>query len=112
MRLLALNALTVGATFVILGLLALQAKDVLDGPASGRPSAATEPDLPWPAPAPRPRRVFGAYVDPWHVDEWSWAIGSAPQAIAKFEAFARNRTLREWTVETRRRGIRQMLVSW
>jgi len=56
--------------------------------------------------------VFGVYVDPWHADDWARAVGAAPQAIAKFEAFARDRGLREWATESRRRGIRRMLVSW
>jgi hypothetical protein len=111
MRLLTLNLLTGGATLLILVALALPAKDVLDGPGD-QASAAAEPNLPWSRPAAHPRRVFGAYVDPWHVDDWARAIGAAPQAIAKFEAFARNRTLDEWTAEASRQGISRMLVSW
>ena len=56
--------------------------------------------------------MFGVYVDPWHVDDWARAIGAAPQAIAKFEAFSRNRTLDEYAAESARQGIRRMLVSW
>jgi mannan endo-1,4-beta-mannosidase len=112
MRQLTLNLLTCGATALILAVIALPTKDVLDGP-RGTPSQADgAAKLPSPAPAGDPRRVFGAYVDPWHVDDWARAIGAAPQAVAKFEAFARNRTLGEWAAESRRQGIRRMMVSW
>ena len=102
-----LNLVTCAATVVILVALALPAKSVLERPGA-KPADAEERI----APAEHPRRVFGAYVDPWHVDDWALAIGAAPQAIAKFEAFSRNRTLGEWATESRRRGIRRMLVSW
>jgi len=111
MRLLTLNLLTGSATLLILVALALPAKNVLDE-TRDQASAAAEPNLPWSRPAAHPRRVFGAYVDPWHVDDWSRAIGAAPQAIAKFEAFARNRTLGEWTAEAGRKGVHRMMVSW
>ena len=112
MRQLTLNLLTGGATALILAVIALPAKEVLDGPRATSSRAAAAANLPSPAPAAHPRRVFGAYVDPWHVDDWARAIGAAPQAVAKFEAFARNRTLGEWAAESRRQGIRRMLVSW
>src|SRR5215203_1268375 len=112
MRQLTLNLLTGGATALILAVIALPAKEVLDGPRATSSRAAAAANLPSPAPAAHPRRVFGAYVDPWHVDDWACAIGAAPQAVAKFEAFARNRTLGEWAAESRRQGIRRMLVSW
>jgi mannan endo-1,4-beta-mannosidase len=106
MRPFLLNLLTCTATAAILAVLALPAKDVLDRPTN---RAQAEERL---APASHPRRVFGTYVDPWHVDDWARAIGATPQAIAKFEAFSRNRTLDEWAAESRRRGITRMLVSW
>ena len=56
--------------------------------------------------------MFGAYVDPWHVDDWARDIGAAPQAVAKFEAFSRRRTLDHYAAESRRQGIRRMMVSW
>jgi hypothetical protein len=56
--------------------------------------------------------VFGAYVDPWHVDDWARAVGAAPQAIATFEAFSRDRTLGPWMAEARRQGIRRLLITW
>ncbi len=106
MRLLTLNLLTCGATAVLLALLALPAMGVLGGPRAV-PAADTRI-----APAADPRRVFGAYVDPWHVDDWARAVGATPQAIAKFESFSRDRTLAGWARETRRRGIRRLFVSW
>jgi mannan endo-1,4-beta-mannosidase len=106
MRVVALNALTCGATLVLLVALAL--------PATRSPGSAqrAEPAPARFAPAPHPRRVFGVYVDPWHVDDWARSVGAAPQAVAKFEAFARDRTIDEYAAESARQGIRRMLVSW
>ena len=56
--------------------------------------------------------MFGIYVDPWHAGDWARDIGAAPQALATFEAFSRNRTLDKRLAETARRGYRRMLVSW
>jgi hypothetical protein len=56
--------------------------------------------------------VLGAYVDPWHVDDWARDVGAAPQAVAKFEAFSRRRTLDHYAAESRRQGIRRLMVSW
>jgi mannan endo-1,4-beta-mannosidase len=111
MRLITLNTLTIAATLVLLVVLALPAKRTLEGSVQAR-AAATIADLPHHRPARHPKRVFGAYVDPWHVDEWARAIGAAPQAIAKFESFSRRRTLDEYAAESRRQGIHNMLVSW
>jgi mannan endo-1,4-beta-mannosidase len=108
MRLLTLNILTGAATLLILVVLALPAKRTFER--EGRAEAAAA--QPAYAPAQHPRRVFGVYVDPWHVDDWSRAIGAAPQAVAKFEAFSRGRTLDNYAAESRRQGIRRMLVSW
>jgi glycosyl hydrolase family 26 len=107
MRAAALNALTCAATLVLLIVLALPATRALEHPAA-RADAA----VPRFAPAPDPRRVFGVYVDPWHVDEWARSIGAAPQAVAKFEAFSRNRTIDEYADQSTRIGITRMLVSW
>jgi mannan endo-1,4-beta-mannosidase len=108
MRLAAVNAVTCGATLLLLTVLALPAKQLLDRRAQASPAAA----LPRYVPAPHPRRVFGVYVDPWHVDDWSRSVGAAPQAVAKFEAFSRNRTVDRYAAESVRQGIRRMLVSW
>jgi mannan endo-1,4-beta-mannosidase len=108
MRLAAVNAVTCAATLLLLAVLALPAKQLLDRSAEAQPAAA----LPHYAPALHPRRVFGVYVDPWHVDDWARAVGAAPQAVAKFEAFARNRTVDHYAAESVRQGIRRMLVSW
>jgi mannan endo-1,4-beta-mannosidase len=108
MRLAVVNTVTCAATLVLLAVLALPAKQTLE---AGREAAAAAV-LPRYEPARDPRRVFGVYVDPWHVDDWSRAIGAAPQAVAKFEAFARDRTVDNYAAESRRQGIRRMLVSW
>jgi mannan endo-1,4-beta-mannosidase len=106
MRAAALNALTCAATLLLLVVLALPATRSLQ-----RPVAQAVEEAPV-APARDPARVFGVYVDPWHVDDWARSIGAAPQAIAKFEAFSRNRTVDEYAAESARQGIRRMLVSW
>ncbi len=111
MRLLTLNALTGAATLLLLVVLALPAKHALDEGAQAR-AAAPSAGLTHYEPARRPARVFGVYVDPWHVDDWARAIGAAPQAIAKFEAFSRRRTLDEYAAESRRQGVHRMLVAW
>jgi mannan endo-1,4-beta-mannosidase len=111
MRLVALNTLTCAATVLLLAVLALPAKRTLDRGAEARADAAAAPLARY-EPARDPSRVFGAYVDPWHVDDWARAIGAAPQATAKFESFSRNRTLDEYGEESRRQGISRMLVSW
>jgi mannan endo-1,4-beta-mannosidase len=108
MRLAALNAVTCGATLLLLTVLAIPAKRTLERPAR----ETTNAPLPRYDPAPTPRRVFGVYVDPWHVDDWARAVGAAPQAVAKFEAFSRNRTIDAYAAESQRQGIRRMLVSW
>jgi mannan endo-1,4-beta-mannosidase len=97
---LGLNLLTVSATVALLALLALPAKHVLDAP---RLPAAT---------GPLPQRLFGAYVDPWHLDDWGRNVGASPQMVAKFEAFSKDRTIDNFAAEAERRGIRRLLVSW
>jgi mannan endo-1,4-beta-mannosidase len=111
MRPLFLNLLTASATIALLVVLALPAKAVLDAARStGAPVAVR--NAPWPRPADDPRRVFGAYVDPWHVDDWARSVGAAPQLVAKFEAFSRQRPLGPQLAELRSIGIRRLLVSW
>jgi mannan endo-1,4-beta-mannosidase len=106
-RQLALHALTCSATLLLLVLLALPAKHALERHADAQ--AATDAPL---APAAHPRRVFGVYVDPWHVDDWARSIGAVPQAVAKFQAFAGGSGLTRWAGETQRKGIRRLMLSW
>jgi hypothetical protein len=97
-----LNLLTASATALILAVLVLPAKRVLDAPRWPQAAAETTPA----------RRVFGVYVDPWHVDDWTKNIAAAPQMVAKFEAFSRGRTIDDFIDEAQRQGVRQLLVSW
>jgi mannan endo-1,4-beta-mannosidase len=106
----ALNLLTCSVTAVLLVALALPAKWALDS--VQRPVAAAAPAAPWPQPAAHPRRPFGVYVDPWHVDDWARSVGAAPQLVAKFEAFSNQRTIDKFLTQTQRIGIRRALVSW
>jgi hypothetical protein len=100
MRRLTLNLLTSVVTLLLLGALTLPAWHVL----APRASAVAAPR--------QPARAFGVYVDPWHVEDWQLAVGAAPQMVAKFEAFSRNRTIDDFLRETERHGIRQFMVSW
>jgi hypothetical protein len=104
-----LNLATSSATLALLFALALPAVSSLHS-ARERAAAAAEPA--WPRPAADPRRAFGVYVDPWHVDDWARSVGAAPQLVAKFEAFANRRTIDPWLAQARRIGIRRLLVSW
>src|SRR5919198_108486 len=97
---LALNLLTVSATALVLAALALPAKEVLD--AAPRPVAQI----------PVPGRLFGIYIDPWHLDDWAHDVGATPQLAAKFEAFSNDRTIDKFTQEAERRGITRLLISW
>ena len=100
MRLLSLNLLTLSATLLILGLLTLPALSI-------HPVAPSSPALPVPK-----ARAFGVYVDPWHIDDWTAAVGATPTIAAKFEAFSRKRNVDKFTNEATRRGISAVLVSW
>src|SRR5919197_5119842 len=107
MRLAVLNAMSCAATLALLAALTLPAKHALGGGPQPTPTVPARF-----VPAPDPHRVFGVYVDPWHVDDWSRAVGAAPQAVAKFEAFSRNRTIDDYAAEMRRQRINRILVSW
>jgi hypothetical protein len=98
LRRLALNLVTGSATALLLAALALPAKHVLDAPAHKA--------SPW------PQRAFGVYIDPWHVDDWAHDVGAAPQFVAKFEAFSRQRPIDGFLRESERQGIGRVLVSW
>jgi mannan endo-1,4-beta-mannosidase len=100
MRRLSLNLLTVSATVAILVLLTL-------------PALALRKHLLEPPHLPEPDRFsFGVYIDPWHIDDWTMAVGAQPTMAAKFEAFWRKQTVTTWWQEAHRRGIRELLVSW
>ncbi len=60
--------------------------------------------------AATPKRAFGAYVDPWHVAEWTAKVGAAPQFVGRFEAFSRGATVDEFLRESERQGLRRVLV--
>jgi mannan endo-1,4-beta-mannosidase len=102
MRRLALNLFTSAITLALLAALTVPALRVLDPRTPAR--AATRYVI--------PARTFGVYVDPWHVDDWARRIGARPQLVAKFEAFARKRTIGSFLAENERQGIRQVMVSW
>jgi hypothetical protein len=107
MRQFTLNLLTCSVTAVLLVALALPAKRELD---VARQAAPVE--LPWPRPAVSPRRAFGVYVDPWHIDDWARSVGAAPQLAAKFEAFSNRRTIDHFLAQVSRIGLRRVMVSW
>src|SRR3954468_20547113 len=68
----ALNLMTCALTVVLLVALALPARQAYRG--ARESSAPSVPDAPWPRPASDPRRVFGAYIDPWHLDDWARSV--------------------------------------
>src|SRR3954471_17804132 len=94
----ALNLLTCSVTAALLIALALPAKRTLDATHEARVTVPV--DAPWPRPAQDPRRAFGVYVDPWHVDDWARSAGAAPQLVAKFEAFSNQRTIDRFLAQT------------
>jgi hypothetical protein len=100
MRQLSLNLLTASLAVLVLGLLTVPALYV-------RAHELAGPSLPVPH-----VRAFGVYVDPWHIDDWAAQVAAPPTMAAKFEAFSRRRDVTKFTTEARRRGIRQVLVSW
>src|SRR5829696_7506218 len=74
-----LQLLTAVATVTLLAALTVPAVRALRAVAEatvGKPARVVTP-----APAARPLRLFGVYVDPWHVDDWSRGVGAAPQAL-------------------------------
>lgn len=56
-------------------------------------------------------RYVGIATDAWHVDDASRAVGGRFDVVMTFEAWARNRTLKDWFAAARDRGARVM-VSW
>jgi hypothetical protein len=104
-----LTLVTSSATLALLIALALPAASSLR---AARQQSLAAAEAAWPRPAANPRRAFGVYVDPWHVDDWARSVGAAPQLVAKFEAFANGRTIDPWLAQAHRIGIRRLLVSW
>jgi hypothetical protein len=106
---LVVNFATAGATLLLLGTLTFPAARVLTKSLATAPAKARAA----PAPAPvEPRRFFGVYADPWHLPEWSAAVGARPQMLAKFQAFANGRPIGGFLRESERQGIRQVMISW
>jgi mannan endo-1,4-beta-mannosidase len=103
LRRLALNLLTASTTMLVLAALVLPAKRVLDEPRTTQPVPAS--------PAVT-KRLFGVYVDPWHVDDWARNVGARPQMVAKFEAFSSGRTIDGFIGEAERRGENRLLITW
>jgi mannan endo-1,4-beta-mannosidase len=97
-RRLALNLLTVNATLVLLAVLTLPAWNV----GERRADAA----------APVPGRLFGVYIDPWHLDAWAGDVGVRPDLVAKFEAFSRHRNIDHFLGQVERDGVESVMVSW
>src|SRR4051794_10334890 len=64
------------------------------------------------APATEPARTFGAYVDPWHVVDWTERVGVMPDVLARFEAFSRQKPLDSFLRESEARGVTRVMVSW
>jgi hypothetical protein len=109
MRRHALNLLTLSVTVALLIGLALPARKLLQLPgaiSSGPEAVALE------RPADGPRRTFGVFVDPWHLDDWARDIGATPQLVGKFEAFSRRRPLGPFLTEAHLQGMRQVMLSW
>jgi mannan endo-1,4-beta-mannosidase len=103
LRRLALNLLTASATVLLLAALVLPAKGVLDAPRWPQPAEASPTDT---------KPLFGVYVDPWHVDDWTRNVGARPQMVAKFEAFANGRTIDAFIDEAQLQGEKRLLISW
>lgn len=57
-------------------------------------------------------RTIGAYVDPWHVDDWARDTGVRPDYVARFEAFSRGGAIDGFLRESERRGLRSVLITW
>jgi len=92
------SSLTGALTLVLLALLTVPAARIV------RPAGA--------ASSPEPPRLFGVYVDPWHVDEWARAERVHPDLVAKFEAFSRRRLPDAFLAEAQRQGLRRVLFVW
>jgi mannan endo-1,4-beta-mannosidase len=98
-RRLALNLLPLSAAVLLLVVLTLFAAWSARPPhlAAARPAAG---------------RLFGVYVDPWHLTDWEQRVGVRPNLVAKFEAFARRRTVAKFLGQVERDGTKQVMISW
>jgi hypothetical protein len=118
-RRLALNLLTSSLTLLLLALVTLPAWRVHRGSVAasivGTPQPKAESQTnpnPKPKPASTPRRLFGVYVDPWHLGEWSAQVGARPTLVAKFHAFSRRRTPDAFLHQVERDNVTSAMVSW
>jgi mannan endo-1,4-beta-mannosidase len=100
----ALNLVTVSATLVLLAVLALPGWT--EHTRSVAESKAPAPER------PAPGRLFGVYIDPWHLADWSRHVGVQPNLVAKFEAFARGRTVDHFLRRVERDGVTHVMVTW
>jgi hypothetical protein len=88
---------------VLLAVLTVPALIVAGGSRESAPALAD---------APSSGRLFGVAIDPWHVDDWSRAVGARPQLVAKFEAFSRRDSLQPYLTEAQRQGATALMISW
>jgi hypothetical protein len=103
-RRLALNLLTSSLTILLLVLLSLPALNAHRSAVATSQAAAV--------PMPAPKRLFGVYVDPWHLDEWSARVGTQPSLVATFEAFSRQRTRDAFLRQSEHVHVTRVMVSW
>jgi len=103
MRRLLLNLLTLSATVVLLAVLTVPALIVAGGPHESQVALAD---------ASASGHLFGVAVDPWHLDDWSRAVGARPQLVAKFQAFSRRDSLLPYMAEAQRQGATALMISW
>jgi mannan endo-1,4-beta-mannosidase len=105
----ALNLVTASATLLLLAVLALPAWMPHARPLAGANAHASAA---WASKAPASGRLFGIYTDPWHLAAWSRRVGIHPSLVAKFEAFARRRTVDSFLRQVERDGVSDVMVTW
>jgi hypothetical protein len=102
-----LNLATIGATILVLATLTFPAGRILTSalpPAPATASAALPP--------PDSSRFIGVYLDPWHVGDWSRAVGARPQLLAKFQSFASRRPVSGFLDAAEREHVRRVMITW
>ena len=87
-----------------LALLSLFALPVLTAACGG--SSDTKPAT------PVAQTAFGVVIDPWHIDEWTTAVGAKPTFTMQYEAWAKDRTLERQFEEVKRQGLDAFMVTW